>query len=96
MKASGETSKIWVVSNDEQGRHTVGVKPDGPGSNRDDIRKLTLWGNLMAGGAGVEYYFGYEFPHTDLNSEDWRQRRDCCNQDGDGYSCHCICSRLPS
>ncbi|MEM8484719.1 MAG: DUF5060 domain-containing protein [Bacteroidota bacterium] len=75
VKASGETSKIWVVSNDEQGRHTVGVKPDGPGSNRDDIRKLTLWGNLMAGGAGVEYYFGYEFPHTDLNSEDWRQRQ---------------------
>ena len=75
VKASGATSKIWVVSNDEQGRHTVGVKPDGPGSNRDDIRKLTLWGNLMAGGAGVEYYFGYEFPHTDLNSEDWRQRQ---------------------
>ena len=75
VNASSSSSKIWVVSNDEVGRHTVGVKPDGPDSNRDDIRKLTLWGNLMAGGAGVEYYFGYEFPHTDLNSEDWRQRQ---------------------
>ena len=79
VKASSETSRKWVVSNDEQGRHTVGVKPDGPDSNRDDIRKLTLYGNLMAGGAGVEYYFGYEFPHTDLNSEDWRQRQTVWN-----------------
>ena len=74
VEASNATSKIWVVSNDEQGRHTTGVKPDGPGNNRDDIRKHTLWGNLMAGGAGVEYYFGYEFPHTDLNLEDFRSR----------------------
>ena len=74
VQASAASSRTWVVSNDEQGRHTVGVKPDGPDSNRDDIRKLTLWGNLMAGGAGVEYYFGYEFPHTDLNCEDWRSR----------------------
>jgi hypothetical protein len=40
----------------------------------DDIRKLTLWGNLMAGGAGVEYYFGYQLPENDLICEDWRSR----------------------
>jgi hypothetical protein len=28
----------------------------------------------MAGGAGVEWYFGYEFPHNDLHCEDWRSR----------------------
>ncbi len=28
----------------------------------------------MAGGAGVEYYFGYQQPCTDLNCEDWRSR----------------------
>jgi hypothetical protein len=39
-----------------------------------DIRKLTLWGNLMAGGAGVEYYFGYQLPENDLVCEDWRSR----------------------
>jgi hypothetical protein len=39
-----------------------------------DVRKLTLWGNLMAGGAGVEYYFGYKLPENDLVCEDFRSR----------------------
>ena len=39
-----------------------------------DIRKLTLWGNLMAGGAGVEYYFGYSLPENDLLAQDFRSR----------------------
>ena len=28
----------------------------------------------MAGGAGVEWYFGYEYENNDLNCEDWRSR----------------------
>jgi hypothetical protein len=28
----------------------------------------------MAGGAGVEYYFGYQLPENDLNCEDFRAR----------------------
>ena len=28
----------------------------------------------MAGGAGVEYYFGYRFPQNDLGCQDWRSR----------------------
>lgn len=39
-----------------------------------DIRKLTLWGTLMAGGAGVEYYFGYALPENDLVAQDVRSR----------------------
>jgi hypothetical protein len=39
-----------------------------------DVRKLCLWGNLMAGGAGVEYYFGYALPENDLVCEDFRSR----------------------
>lgn len=38
------------------------------------MRKLTLWGNLMAGGGGVEYYFGYQLPENDLACEDFRSR----------------------
>ncbi|MBM4092477.1 MAG: DUF5060 domain-containing protein [Planctomycetes bacterium] len=34
----------------------------------------TKWGTLMAGGAGVEYYFGYQLPQNDLNCEDFRSR----------------------
>ena len=71
---SAASGKPWVVANDEQGDHKTGVKPDGSGNNHGDIRKQTLWGNLMAGGAGVEYYFGYQFPQSDLTCEDWRSR----------------------
>lgn len=40
----------------------------------DEIRSEVLWGNIMGGGAGVEYYFGYQLPQNDLNAEDWRSR----------------------
>lgn len=39
-----------------------------------EVRRQTLWGALMAGGAGVEYYFGYKFAENDLVCEDWRSR----------------------
>ncbi|WKN43593.1 malectin domain-containing carbohydrate-binding protein [Tunicatimonas pelagia] len=42
--------------------------------SQDDIRKKTLWGNLMAGGAGVEYYYGYRLPQSDLTLQDYRSR----------------------
>jgi hypothetical protein len=49
-----------------------------PGGGREydlhDVRRRTLWGTLMAGGAGVEYYFGYSLPQNDLLCEDWRSR----------------------
>jgi hypothetical protein len=41
----------------------------------DDIRKLSLWGTLMAGGAGVEYYFGYRLADNDLVAENFRSRQ---------------------
>ena len=31
-------------------------------------------GTLMAGGAGNEYYFGYQFDENDILCEDWRSR----------------------
>jgi hypothetical protein len=84
---SRRAGKPWVVGNDEQGSAALGVPPD-PGfkgfSGKDpkgdaiqsihDIRKMALWGNLMAGGAGVEYYFGYALPENDLVAEDFRSR----------------------
>ncbi len=39
-----------------------------------DIRAQVLWGTLMGGSAGVEYYFGYRFPENDLDAENWRSR----------------------
>ncbi len=89
MEASQAAGKPWVVANDEQNPANQGVPPD-PGYkgfsgwaeedkpeekyNLHDIRKYTLWGNFMAGGAGVEYYFGYGLPENDLVCEDFRSR----------------------
>ena len=42
--------------------------------DQHDIRKATLWGTLMAGGAGVEYLFGYQAAENDMNLEDFRSR----------------------
>jgi len=84
---SAKAGKPWVCANDEQGPASFGVPADpgyeghdgvagdkGKTYNLHDIRKQTLWGTLMAGGAGVEYYFGYKLPQNDLVCEDFRSR----------------------
>ncbi len=82
-KASAKAGRPWVVSFDEPGTASEGMPPD-PGypgmpddfnnPSIDDTRKFALWGTLMAGGGGVEYYFGYKLPQNDLVCEDWRSR----------------------
>jgi len=74
INKSTATDKKWVVCLDEIGPHTIGVMPDADDPTHDLVRKHPLWGNLMAGGAGVEWYFGYKYEHADLNCEDWRSR----------------------
>lgn len=83
INASQASNRPWVVANDEQNPASSGVPPDpdykekndfDPGYTIHDIRKLTLWGNLMAGGAGVEYYFGYKLVQNDLTCEDFHSR----------------------
>lgn len=64
----------WFVCLDEIGPPHTGVKPDKDDYGHDEIRQRHLWGNLMAGGAGVEWYFGYKYPNSDLTCEDWRSR----------------------
>lgn len=71
---SANFSKQWIVCSDELGPHWMGVMPDSDDPVHDTIRREALWGNLMAGGAGVEWYFGYKYAHGDLNCEDWRSR----------------------
>jgi hypothetical protein len=71
---SAATGRQWLVSLDEVGPADTGVKPDADDYWHDQIQYKHLWGNLMAGGAGVEWYFGYKFANNDLNCEDWRSR----------------------
>ncbi|MEM7627081.1 MAG: DUF5060 domain-containing protein [Planctomycetota bacterium] len=88
VRESAAAGKPWVVCNDEQNHWRFGTPPDTgypgyDGTDKDgnpvgydehDIRQHTLWGNLMAGGGGVEYYFGWELPQGDLFVDDWRSR----------------------
>jgi Putative collagen-binding domain of a collagenase len=69
----------WVVACDEQGSPGSGVVPDSVDKNHDRIRKYVLWGNLMNGGAGVEYYFGYNYANSDLLCQDYRSRENMWN-----------------
>lgn len=84
---SDAAGKPWAVAHDEQNPADMGVPPDpgyqgqsgeaiqgGKPYTMHDIRKCTLWGALMAGGWGVEYYFGYKFPQNDLDCQDYRSR----------------------
>lgn len=85
--ASDEAGKAWIVAFDESGTAAHGQAPDlgykgYDGHDRTgkmtytehEVRKQTLWGTLMGGGAGVEYYFGYQYDENDLVCEDWRSR----------------------
>ena len=71
---SAAAGRQWFVCLDEIGPAETGVMPDSNDYWHDEVRGRHLWGNLMAGGAGVEWYFGYRFAHNDLNCEDWRSR----------------------
>ncbi|MBC8470083.1 MAG: DUF5060 domain-containing protein [Planctomycetes bacterium] len=72
--------KPWVVACDEPGDATHGLITDAEDPTRDNARKNALWGNIMAGGAGVEWYFGYKHPHSDLTCQDYRTREKVWNQ----------------
>jgi hypothetical protein len=71
---SAQANRPWFVCLDEIGPSHTGVKPDNDDFWHDEARAQHLWGNLMAGGAGCEWYFGYNFPNNDLNCESWRSR----------------------
>lgn len=69
-----DSGRKWFVCVDEIGPADTGVMPDAVDLWHDKPRKYALWGNLMAGGAGCEWYFGYKFPNNDRTCEDFRSR----------------------
>jgi hypothetical protein len=71
---SASSGRNWVVCNDEQGNANTGIMPDANDAAHDGVRRDVLWGNLLAGGAGNEYYFGYDYAHSDLTCQDFRSR----------------------
>ena len=72
---SAAAGKKWVVAVDEPGDAQYALRPDNDaGNSHVDGRKNALWGTLMAGGAGNEWYFGYAPAHSDLTLNDFRSR----------------------
>jgi Domain of unknown function (DUF5060)/Putative collagen-binding domain of a collagenase len=74
VRRSAEAGRPWVVSSDEQGPPGAGIACDRDDPSHDRDRKRVLWANLMAGGAGVESYYGYETCAGDLGAQDHRTR----------------------
>ncbi|MBM1105871.1 DUF5060 domain-containing protein [Aurantibacter crassamenti] len=70
-----EGGKKWVVSLDEPGSASVGVSTDDwdDNYNQDDARAV-YWGTIAAGGAGIEWYFGYREEQNDIVAEEWYSR----------------------
>ena len=71
---SATAGRPWVIANDEQGSAESGILPDSVDPGHDTHRRDVLWGNLLAGGAGIESYFGYNYLHNDLSCQDFRSR----------------------
>ncbi|SHJ60972.1 Por secretion system C-terminal sorting domain-containing protein, partial [Aquimarina spongiae] len=69
LEKSRNAGKKWVVANDEQGPASTGVRV-----SDKEVRHRVLWGTLMAGGTGVEYYSGYTNDDGDINGNDHRKR----------------------
>ena len=64
----------WLMTMDEIGMWHTGAKTDAEDPNHPTIRRYALWGTLLSGAAGVEWYFGANTAQNDLNTEDWRLR----------------------
>jgi hypothetical protein len=74
VERSAQAGRPWFVMLDEIGPAEHGVLPDAEDPDHDAVRHHALWGNLMAGGSGCEWYFGYKHAHNDLGLEDFRSR----------------------
>ena len=74
VDASAKAGHKWLVGIIEINPTSTGVVPDSADYWHDTVRKNSIWGNLMAGGSGSVFFFGYAYPDSDLDLEDWRSR----------------------
>ena len=74
VKKTADAGKPWVVACDEPGDASHSLITDDEDPEHNDARMNGLWGCLLGGGAGNEWYFGYKHPHSDLTCQDFRSR----------------------
>lgn len=75
-----QANRPWIIMMDEIGPWHTGTRTDADDPTHDTLRQEVLWGTLMAGGTGVEWYFGWHKPPNDLNTQDWRSRNNIWEQ----------------
>ncbi len=74
-RLSQAAGRPWLISMDEIGPWQDGAVPDNVASdNHSSLIRHALWGHLLAGGSGVEWYFGAHHDHNDLSAENFRSR----------------------
>lgn len=71
---SEQAGKPWAIAIDEAGSGAWGLVTDAENPTHDEARVRVIWGSLLAGGFGVEWYFGYNSPNNDLEAQDYRSR----------------------
>lgn len=69
-----DAGKVWAVACDEPGDAQHSLIPDEEDPEHFHARTNGLWGAMLAGAWGTEWYFGYKHPHSDLSCEDYRSR----------------------
>ncbi|NJX14559.1 DUF5060 domain-containing protein [Tamlana crocina] len=74
QEKSYATGKKWALAVDEPGKANIALLPDDEDSEHNYARGRAMYGTLMAGGYGVEWYFGYASPNSDLTCQDFRSR----------------------
>jgi len=79
-KRSAAAGNEWLITLDEIGTWYNGALPDDIDPDHDELRQHVLWGHLLAGGAGVEWFFGGRFHSNDVTTEDWRTRHNLWTQ----------------
>ncbi|RED47781.1 DUF5060 domain-containing protein [Seonamhaeicola aphaedonensis] len=71
---SNATGRKWALAVDEPGKANIALLPDDEDPEHNYARGRAMYGTLMAGGYGVEWYFGYASPNSDLTCQDFRSR----------------------
>ncbi|TMM53393.1 DUF5060 domain-containing protein [Maribacter algarum] len=74
IEEAESAGKVWAVAVDEPGDAQHSLITDEEDPKHNDARKNGLWGAMMAGAWGTEWYFGYKHPHSDLSCQDYRSR----------------------
>jgi len=74
LNDSEEAGKVWAVAVDEPGDAQHSLITDEEDPEHNNARKNGLWGAMMSGAWGTEWYFGYKHPHSDLSCQDYRSR----------------------